>query len=74
MSYMSRPGTSKPGYPQKALTVDVLLKAAKAAAEESSAVHPDDVAIAMSVAIENAASVLHQLHIDDRLRDDTVML
>lgn len=51
---------SKP-YPDKQLVIDVLNEVAAAAAHESMSEHPEDVAVAMTVAIEGAALAIEML-------------
>ena len=45
-------------YPEKDLSVELLVKAARRAAVDSSAAHPEDLMIAMTAALEVAAGVI----------------
>ena len=49
-------------YPDKRLTVETLLDAARKAAMSSSAEHPDDIAAEMVGALDGAASAVWFLH------------
>lgn len=45
-------------YPDKNDIVELLLEAARVAAQSTTAVHPEDIAVAMSVAIDNSWPVI----------------
>lgn len=49
-------------YPDKDITIKTILEVAEQAARESDATHPEDIAIAMEVAIRNAAFAVLSLH------------
>jgi hypothetical protein len=49
-------------YPNKLITVGTLLDAARKAAMESSAEHPEDIVAAMVGALDGAASAIWYLH------------
>lgn len=48
-------------YPKKDITITALLAAARNAAMDSSAIHPEDIAAAMVVAIDGAAATVQHL-------------
>lgn len=47
-----------PWYPDKVVSIELLLKAARRAAEESSSEHPEDLMIAMVNALETSVGVI----------------
>ena len=49
-------------YPDRNVTIDALLSAARAAAESQGAEHPEDIANAMMNAIESGWPVVQHLH------------
>lgn len=49
-------------YPNKNITIDALVAAARHAAMESNAEHPQDIAIAMSEAIDSSWVVIEHLN------------
>lgn len=61
-------------YPYKPLVIDTLLDAARRAAENSSAIHPEDIAAEMVGALDGAVSAIMYLHRKELRRYPTIPL
>lgn len=59
-------------YPDKNVSIELLLKAARRAAESSSAEHPEDLMIAMISALETSAYVIMDSYTQFAKTDDTI--
>jgi hypothetical protein len=49
-------------YPDRALTITVLLEVARKTGIEASSPHPEDIAVHMAVALEAAAHAIQAMH------------
>lgn len=59
-------------YPNKRIVIETLLDAARKAAFNSSAQHPDDIAAEMVGALDGAASAIWYLHNRTLIEDDSI--